>query len=197
MPSSQWSQWSNWQWWHPHWQSNGRQWSIHASAESASRRGCVHSPHDEPQRRGDGWGYYPSSVTYKYGPPPTAAPAQTTAASAHVTTASYTGYLPTSATITSTVSVRTDPAKFTPPTRGPPPDFFAEYMHHPVRKVFNCMPAILSASEWHGSPRMNVRDIEEVRKELNANLIRAEKKHLEAMKEGKLIRPPYRGRPSH
>ena len=33
---------------------------------------------------------------------------------------------------------------------------------------------------------MNVRDIEEVRKELNANLIRAEKKHLEAYRRGSL-----------
>ena len=34
---------------------------------------------------------------------------------------------------------------------------------------------------------MNVRDIKEVRKELNANLIRAEKKHLEAMRRGSLF----------
>ena len=34
---------------------------------------------------------------------------------------------------------------------------------------------------------MNVRDIEEVRKELNANLIRAEKKHLSAMRSGSLF----------
>ena len=34
---------------------------------------------------------------------------------------------------------------------------------------------------------MNVRDVKEVRKELNANLIRAETKHLEAMRRGSLF----------
>ena len=162
------------------WQDDVWQCSVHGSAESA--RGWMQSP------------------SRYHGPPPAAESAHATAESAHPpaasahTTASYTGYPPTSATITRTVSI--DPAKFTPPTCGPPPEL-AEYIHRPERKAFNATPAILSASEWHGSPRMNVRDIEEVRKELNANLIRAEKKTSRGNEERKVIRPPCGRRPNH